>query len=125
MSDSLPQTWAEAIDRLAYTLGGRQEARDDAWEWLRQALEAKWGVDDVRELTRPQRQVAFQKLAGVVWRLEGEGELAFDGGLRRVVAAAFAYYFDGLLLDGPAWRVTPLEDRPARAELLDHADDFA
>lgn len=104
---SLPKSWAEVYDRLDV-----QWANDhDGPEWVSQAIYAKWGVRDVGDLTRTQRTLAFQRVSGVtVWIEENWPEdLAFMIGNRPWIAAAFARYFDGFVLEGPPWRLDPTE----------------
>lgn len=134
----LPQTWAEVLDRLSRALGS-PETRD-AEEWLREAVEARWGTSTLHELDRGARQIAFQKASGVLLALEEAGLpdelvdpdgvwprwlLYRDGtlepaegyeGRRASIQAALARYF-GVSVEGPPWRIGPLEtDRPSYDE---------
>lgn len=118
---SLPTSWAELYDRLAYALGND---RASAEEWVRQALTATWGVSEVTDLPRFRRQIAFQKMSGVVLDVEGKGEIAFAIDQRTIVSASFARYFRGAVLDGPPWRVSAYEQRPTHAAYLDALSDF-
>lgn len=107
-----PRSWAEAYERFAYVLGDAETAR----EWVREALEARWGVLDPIDLPRHRRPIAFQKVCGVLMALEeDEYDLAFYVGVRAKVAGVFARFFDGVALAGPRWRLDPREnDRPAQ-----------
>lgn len=114
------ETWATALERLALLLGGRSEQfRAEAEEWLRQSLEASWRLSSLHDLTRTERQVAFQRLLSTIYDLAGEGEIAFAD-QRFVVARAFARHFCTDLVPGPAWRLGPTEtDRPTWGEWTD------
>lgn len=118
---SLPTSWAELYDRLTRVLAGD---RASAEEWVRQALQATWGASEVTELPRFRRQIAFQKMSGVVLDVEGLGEIAFAIDLRQIIAASFARYFRGAVLDGPPWRVSAYEERPTHTAYLDALSDF-
>lgn len=113
MRSSLPGSWAEVYDRLGDVLGDDRAGR----EWVRQALEAAWGVTDPVDLDRARRGLALQKASGVVLALEDEdGDVAFRVGVRAVVAGVVARYFGGVAVDGPVWRLDPTEhDRPTAA----------
>lgn len=92
--------------RLAYLLGSEDEAR----EWVRQALDHTWHVLDPADLRRAQRGLALQKVSGVVLALEDVPyDLTFAVDVRQTVAAAFAKYFHGAVLDGPEWAISPAE----------------
>jgi hypothetical protein len=78
----------------------------------------------VTDLPRFRRQIAFQKMSGVVLDVEGKGEIAFAIDQREIVAASFARYFRGAVLDGPPWRVSAYEARPPHAAYLDALSDF-
>lgn len=111
----LPSTWAEAYDRLALALSDPPGAR----EWVRQALGG-----DPSSLERRRRQVAFQKISGVVLALEETGtDYAFVVGCRGEVARVFARYFGGAVLPGPPWSLDPFEDLPSYDE-WERSDDF-
>lgn len=137
----LPGSWVELLERLGLVLGDRRAAD----VWCRQAVEALWGEGEPGKLSRPLRSVAFQKLSGVLLLLEERGiprELVDgaggaewvmfrDGSMERAdgrpsvrdeVSAAFARYFDGVRIDGPAWRVSVREDRPDYEEWAAAAD---
>lgn len=140
---SLPSNWAELLARLARRLG--DDGRDGE-EWLREAVEARWGVTTLRDLDRGGRQIAFQKASGVLLAIEEDGlpdELVdpdgvlpplllyrdgsiepADGypGRRAAVAAIIARYFDGVVVEGPPWQVTPIEERPTYAEYAGEAE---
>lgn len=88
-----------------------------AHEWVRQAAAAWRGVESLRELTRQQRAVFFQKVAGTLIALEeADGDIALQIGQRAIIQATFARYFDGALLDGPPWRLDPTEPAPTSAD---------
>lgn len=115
---SLPRSWAEAYQRLAFVLADEPSAR----EWVREALEKTWGVLDPADLERARRGLALQRVSGVVIALEEEGgDLAFFAGIRQLVVATFGRYFR-VALDGPPWRVSPYEDLPTCAEWFASAD---
>ena len=105
-----PTTWAETMERFARVL-----TPHDAQEWLRQALRATWNVDDVADLNRAGRALALQRVLGVIYALEEEGDLLVfrpDGG-RDVIVRTFARRWNGIALAGPPWRLGPGEpDRP-------------
>lgn len=63
-------------------------------------------------------------MCGVLLQLEGLGEIAFALDQRDQVAAAFARYFKGALLDGPPWAVTPYERLPTKDAYLAGLSDF-
>ena len=111
-------SWAEAIHRLGSLLGHDEPT---ATEWIRQAVEARFGKD----LTRTQRTLAFQKTCGAVLRLQDDegAMLAFHPQARAVIQEAFARYFDGVAIEGPPWRLSPFEDLPLRDEWLAAAVD--
>jgi hypothetical protein len=140
---TLPASWRELLDRLARQVGDVR----DAEEWLRDAVEARWGVTSLHDLDRVSRAVAFQKASGVLLALEEQGlpdELvAPDGdlppillyrdgsiepadgypGRRRVVAGTVARYFDGVAVEGPPWRIADGEnERPTYDEYVAAAD---
>lgn len=109
-----PRSWAEVYERLAFLLGADLPS---AQEWVREALTASWGHPDPADLPRSSREVALQRCAGVVLRLEDMGEIAFDVDLRLTVATAFARHFSGFWLEGPPWRISPAEmERPSYDE---------
>ena len=134
---SLPSTWTETLALLAAAIDG---SPDDAQEWVRSAVEARWGIQSLRDLDRVHRQLAFQKTIGAAYALEEAGVperlgawlLYRDGtlepaggypGRRALIAARFARYFDGVAPEGPPWQVEDGEDGyPARAELAAAAD---
>lgn len=143
----LPANWTELLARLAARLGDPEAGRRDAEEWLREAVEARWGTATLHDLDRTGRQIAFQKASGVLLRLEDEGlpdELVsadgdlppmllyrdgslepLDGypGRRAAISATVARYFDGVKVEGPPWRVGPLEtERPSYDEYVAAAD---
>lgn len=118
-----PRTWAESLERLAFSLGGNSpENAAGAEEWLAQAVEACWGTRDLFALSRPRRQVALQRTVGTVLWLEEQGDLAFRLDAREVVREAFARFWNGAALDGPPWRMTPAEAFPLWADLAASAD---
>lgn len=103
------------MDRLASALCSRQ----DAEEWLREALEVAWGVQGVHELPRPRRQLALQRTIGtLLWIQDNHGDVAFMLDTRSVVADAFARFWGGIVLKGPPWRLDPADgdDMPTREE---------
>lgn len=112
----LPGSFAEVRQRLARLFGGGPLGDADAAEWLREALSASYaGVEDEGDLPVAQRGLALQRASGALLMLEEHDvpDLAFVFGLRQIVARAFARYFNGLMLDGPPWRLGPDEpDRP-------------
>lgn len=141
--DVIPTTWSELLGRLARRLpGGREEAED----WIRSAIAARFGVDSLHDLDRVRRQVAFQKSAGVLLAVEdghayrdpdemrtADGDLLWllwaDGtlesaaeyeagpGYRSRMRAVVARYWDGVEVEGPPWRLSPAEpDRQTREE---------
>lgn len=118
-----PDSWVGVTAAIAELLAGPES---EVSEWLRQALEERYGVQDPSELRPRPRAVAFQKYLGVLYQLReesGKGDLAFRLGLRRVICGAFARYFGGVCVDGPAWRLGPDEpDRPRRDEVAASAD---
>jgi hypothetical protein len=112
---AMPSSWAEVLARAAVVLGGGPVAAAEADEGFRQALTATYGSRDA--LTGQTRALAFQRACGTVFALEDIG----DGGMlplhddpRAEVRAVFARYWDGLMLDGPPWRLSPREDDRAR-----------
>lgn len=107
--DVVPKTWAETMTRLAYVFGGDERGAAEAREWVRDAISAKWGVESVGDLPRPVRSLALQKTITTLLRIEDEGEILFDAMLRSIVAAIFARFWDGVVLDGPPWRISPTE----------------
>jgi hypothetical protein len=131
---ALPLTWTEAVVRLSELLSGRDEAE----EWLREAVAAVYGVESLHDLSRADRAVAFRRTAGAVDALEELGVpleylgpsglllldppgtvwLAEDGYSRRErIVGVLARYFDGAALHGPPWRLSPYETgRPSREE---------
>lgn len=118
----VPQTWAETLSLLAGALGG-PHADPDAREWLREALEASYGVQDVMEVPRARRPLALQRFIGATLRVQDyPADLAFTIGVRGIVAAAFARHWGGLVLTGPPWRIDPSETLPSRDEWLAAAD---
>jgi hypothetical protein len=143
----LPDSWSEVLDRLAALLDGYYRVdkvegggRVEAEAWLREIVEARYGVTSLRDLPREIRAIVFQKTCGVLLLVEEEGvplEL-FNGetgqvdgvvyrdgtieygetfGRRERIARAFARYFEGLTPEGPPWRVSDVEaDRPSYEE---------
>lgn len=116
----VPRNEAEIFQRMSALVGV-----DEAREWLREAV-VKWAetqnvtVANYRELPLNMKAVVGQKLAGVVLDLEqretetGE-DLRMSTGVREKTAKAFAARLDGLVLEGPAWRLGPDEESlPAR-----------
>lgn len=124
----IPKTWTALLDRLAYQLGGRSGSFEaEAEEWIRTAIDARFGVSSLHDLDRGRRQVAFQKSAGVVLSLESgggaENEVALELDCRARIQAVFARYFDGVLVEGPPWRLSPAETaRPCWEEWRQPAD---
>ena len=117
---SLPRSWSEIYDRLAAAVGGRADAN----EWVMQALEQTWGVQDPQQLERGRRSLAMQKMSGVVLALEeAPGDLAFYRDARPYIAEVFSRYFKGVELEGPPWRLTAYEDLPTQSE-WEHLADF-
>lgn len=119
----LPGSWSEVAARLAGLFGGGAGGDAIAWEWLHEAVAAVWGGSgDPADLPSIQRGVALQKASGALLALEGD-DLAFMLGVRGYVAAVFARYFRGVVLNGPPWRLDPHElDRPTWEEWAASAD---
>lgn len=121
----MPGSWADLFDLLARMFGGGEQARAAAVEWIRQAVEARYGVRSLRDLDRGRRAVAFQKACGTwigLWE-SLEGDLAFYAGQRDLVRDVVARYWDGAVVDGPPWRVAPTEGmRPTYGEWVAAAD---
>lgn len=116
----LPSTWSEAYERISYVVGDEHAGH----AWVEEALERKWGVRDPTALDRTHRKVALQKVSGVVLAIEELGhDLAFALDGRATIARTFARYFDGLVLDGPPWKCSPLESGPSYDEWAS-GDDF-
>jgi hypothetical protein len=106
------ETWATALERLALILGGGSEQfRVEAESWLREAVACSWRRESLHDLTRSERQVAFQRLLGVAYDLAGEGEIAFALDHRDLVARAFRRHFclENWQPVGPPWRLAPTE----------------
>ncbi len=123
----IPTTWTALLDRLAYQLGGRSEGfQAEAEEWVRTAVDARFGVASLHDLDRGTRQLAFQKSSGVLLALEGGeagNEVALEPDCRTRIRALFARYFDGVMVDGPPWRLSPIElDRPSWEDWRGAAD---
>lgn len=117
----MPSSWAEVRARLAWVLGGPGVAD----EWLHQAIVATYGVDNEFELPQQQRALALQKAIGTLYGLEdlgSDGLLPLQDDPRSRVAAVFARYWGGVVLDGPPWRLSPHEARPAEGELSSDFD---
>lgn len=105
---NIPETWSMLAQRLEHQLGAPE------WDvWRGQLLREVYDVAAIGELPREQRP--WQGLCSVLYRLEEherEHELAAIP--RVAVRAAFAECFDGVALEGPAWRIYPTEeDRPS------------
>lgn len=119
----MEETWATALERLALILGGGSEQFCvEAETWLREAVAQCWRRDSLHDLTRTERQVAFQRVLGVAYDLAGEGEIAFALDHRDIVARAFRRHFclENGQPTGPAWRLAPTEDdRPTWDELCE------
>jgi hypothetical protein len=104
---NFPATWVELTERMGNLLGV-----DEAREWMTQAIEAATGAEK-SALTTEQRAVAFQKLCGILAALDNdvEGDLRIAD--RATIAGVFGRFLDGVLIDGPPWRLGPDEaDRP-------------
>lgn len=113
-----PRTWSECLERFAYVLGGHsEECNAAAQEWVAQAVHACWGERSLFDVTRQRRQIALQRTVGTVLWLEDQGEIAFALNVRALVQQAFARYWNGVALDGPQWRMTPIESLPLYAEI--------
>lgn len=122
----MPTSWAEVGARLAWILGGEPGGAAAADEWTRQAIEAVYGTT-VYELPASARSVALQKLIGTLYALEdvgSDGMLPLQADVRARVALVFARYWDGHVLDGPPWRLSPNEtDRPVLESLSSDFDE--
>lgn len=144
----LPASWSEVYSRFADRLGGdREEALRDVEEWLREAVEARYRTATLHDLDRVGRQIVFQKASGIVLALEeaglpeelvapdgdlppmllyGDGSLEPFGdypGRRGAIAERVARYFDGVVVEGPPWRLTELEtERPLYDDYVAAAD---
>lgn len=102
-----PDNWRELTDRLTERITNVA----DAIEWVRQANQSFAQMDSVKEMTDTQRRIMFQKVSGVLFTLDESGDdLALHDDPRPVIQAAFARYLDGVVLDGPPWRIGPHED---------------
>lgn len=116
---SLPKTWSEVYERLAYALASEADAR----EWIAEALEALWGVMDPVQLERGRRGLALQKASGVLLAIEDSGEdFVFGLDVRRRMVELIARYFNGVGVEGPPWSVAPNEEQPSYAEYMAAAD---
>jgi hypothetical protein len=113
------------MKRLAAVFGGQGgEPYATAEEWVREACEARYGAD-LPNLHRTRRALALQKTVGTLLALEDEGELVFTIGLRAIVAEKFARFWDGVVLNGPPWRLDPREeDRPLYRTFSGVSSDF-
>lgn len=104
----LASSWADWTSRMA-DLG--VPAADSAW-WLREA------AGDADRDDEQVRADLFRRANLLLGQLVEAGEdLTFAPDGRGTVRAAVAAAFDGLVVDGPPWRLAPSEtDRPTREE---------
>jgi len=97
-------------------------------EWLTEAVEATHRVTSLRDLSRSQRLIFFQKCCGVLLLLEQEhGDLAFVTDQREMIVRAFGVY-TGAVLHGPPWRMSPApseDGRPTKKEWVQAILDSA
>ena len=111
-SYNFPSSWAELMTRLGVLLG-----EDEATEWASQAIQALYG-ESTSDLPTDEKQQAFRRMCAVLAALdtETEGDLQFAP--RAQIAAVFARFFDGELVDGPPWSLGPEEadTRPAKGQ---------
>lgn len=127
--NELPDSWADLFDRFAQVLGGaggKPEGSfyEEASEWFQQAVEARYGVPSLRDITRQQRQLAFQRATSTLFALYEHGDLAFTIGVRAVIRDCFARTWEGVVLEGPAWSLDPTEtERPSHVAWKSE-DDF-
>lgn len=110
---SVPRNWADWERRFSELLGGGERGRAETGVWLRQAVVLRWGVA-FEGLKPGEQREALQLAASTLILLEEtQGDLAFDSDPRTKVAAAWAARWDGIALDGPAWRLSVAElERP-------------
>ena len=100
-----PTGWAELQDRMRKRLG-----REEADEWLRQAVEIATGTSDPGARSKEQKDVAFQKMLGALRALEEvEGDIAFLPDPRTTVQEVFARFLDGEQPEGPPWALVGTE----------------
>jgi len=108
---NFPATWAELTSRLGGLLG-----EEEAAEWMRQSIQAVYQVAPA-DLSSDQKALAWKKILGALAALdtEVEGDLHFAD--RATIAEVFGRFFDGILVDGPPWRLASDEDdRPLKEQ---------
>lgn len=104
-----PDGWPELVERLRQAIMITPNSPDGE-EWMREALMTAFpGVESLKALNTDDRRVMFQKYSGVLQVLDGQ-EVYFDNDPRSKIQEAFARFFDGIILAGPAWQVGPNED---------------
>jgi hypothetical protein len=113
----VPQSWAEVKDAI-------DSYHADLWSDFRVFVEQAGArlfpdVPDEKERTKAQRDVLFQKAAGVTVKLlETHAPTEFPPPVRIELQAHWAKALDGQVLEGPAWAMDPDEaaaGRPSRA----------
>lgn len=105
-----PKSWAELADRMKSRLG-----EDEAPIWMAQAVEVATGNPDRENLTRAEREYAWQKLCGVLAAIE-DGGVDLQFAPRSETQQVFARFLDGQVLAGPAWALTGEEAEEGRPQ---------
>lgn len=115
-----PKSWKEIAARLTARLGEHAMP-----VWMEEALLSAYGVARIAELDETMQPDAAARLAEVIRVLDEADADPFDLGVspRPLIQAAFAAGFDGIVLDGPEWRLGPDEhDRQSREQIEDALD---
>jgi hypothetical protein len=108
-----PSNWAELLDYFT--------RNDIDVEWVTESIKLRWPEAETKDdLTREQREVAFQKTWATFLRLYDEGKIgAPPGASRDEIATVFAKVWDGVKPEGPSWALPwTEEDRPTKDEWL-------
>jgi hypothetical protein len=122
-----PKDWPEFGARLAERVGG-----DEAREWMGELAEKGFEFESVGavvssvEVSAERKADLWRRLLRVLEALEAEGEVRLRPDAREVVQAAFETAFDGLMLEGPEWALSPTEaDRVPRGDVSAATDGGA
>ncbi len=106
-----PTGWKALGDRWAYLFGDPSDpyALATAQTWMREAAGGS-----IASLDGDEKKRVAVVMTETLLDLEASGvDLALGTGVRHAVQVAFAKYLDGRMLEGPPWRLDPVEaDRP-------------
>jgi DNA repair and recombination protein RAD52 len=113
----VPHSWAEGVEMFAGVLGDPKGERERAevGAWMNEALFLRYGKETRSSLSVEELRDAGQRFVQTVYLIweRSDGNLEFRQGaeVREIVGQAFAERWEGIVPDGPVWRIGPDETK--------------